>query len=111
MYILTWNEEHNTVYAGLGGVVTQAEGSVLADEITELLDKIGAHSPTVELDAFRATRFAAGAFEELEKLRSHCTHRGAVLSLITDERESAMSADVHAILEGKANLAHIPLAS
>ncbi|MBL8061235.1 MAG: hypothetical protein JNK63_11050 [Chthonomonas sp.] len=111
MYILTWNEEHNTVYAGLGGVVTHAEGCVLTDEITELLDKIGAHSPTVELDAFRATRFAAGAFEELEKLRGLCAGRGAILSLITDERETAMSADVRAILEGHVHSSEFRVAS
>ncbi len=109
MYILTWNEEHNTVYAGLGGVVTQAEGCVLADEITELLNKVGGTGATVELDAFRATRFAHGAFEELERLREVCSSKGAALCLITDERANAMSAEVRAILDGNANV--VPLAS
>lgn len=104
MYILTWNEEQNTVYAGLGGVVTQAEGCVLAEEITELLDKVGGASPTVELDAYRATRFAAGAFEELEKLRGACSDRGASLCLITDDRQAVSSPEVRAILQSSAEI-------
>lgn len=112
MYLLTWNADQNTVYAGLGGVVTQAESVVLADEITQLLDSVGPHRPTVELDACRATRFADGAFDELEKLRFVCAQKGAKLSLITEERDEPMSPNVRAILDGHAEeLYEVRLAS
>ena len=112
MYLLTWNAEQNTVYAGLGGVVTQAEGLVLAQEVTQLLTAVGTSRPTVELDACRATRFADGAFEELEKLRFLCAQQGAKLSLITEERDEPMSPNVRAILEGQSHeLEAIRLAS
>lgn len=101
MYLLTWNAERNTIYAGLGGVVTLAEGVVLGEELKELLTSVGPAVPTVELDASRATRFAEGAFEELEKLRFVCAQRGAKLHLVTEEKAEPMSPNVRAILEGE----------
>ncbi len=100
MYLLTWNADQQTIHAGLGGVVTAAEGIVLSEELTQLLESHGRPGLTVELDASRATRFADGAFAELEKLRFLCAQKNACLELITEERDEPASPNVRAILDG-----------
>lgn len=102
MYLLTWNEEDQSIVAGIGGVITPAEATVLMEEVESLLDSQKS-VVKVELDATRVTRFQAGAFEELEKLRFLANKKGSRLDLITTTpaaEADVMSPNARAILDG-----------
>ena len=102
MYLLTWNEEDQSIVAGIGGVVTPAEAAVLMEEIESLLDSQNTVAK-VELDATRVTRFQSGAFEALEKMRFLANKKGSRLDLITTtpaDEADVMSPNARAILDG-----------
>jgi ABC-type transporter Mla MlaB component len=96
MYLLTWNEEDQSIVAGIGGVVTPAEAAVLMEEIEALLDSQNTVAK-VELDASRVTRFQSGAFEALEKMRFLVSKKGSRLDLITTTLTGELSLVHHRI--------------
>lgn len=100
MYMMTWNEEQRTIYAGIGGVVTQAEAQVLGAELDDMLNALSG-SIHLELDATRASRMLDGTLEELEKIRFVCAQRGIHSTFYLEEsvEEDEMCPVVRAILE------------
>lgn len=101
MYLLSWNADTQTVFAGLGGVVTTGESVVFGEELNDLLGMIGEEGTTVEVNMTKVQRFGEGALEEVEKLMFVCSQKGARMNLISQESvEELMSPNVRAILEG-----------
>lgn len=110
MYLLTWNEEERMVYAGLGGVVTGAEATVLAEELDQFMTSLHGASFSIEIDTVKASRVSAEATEELERLQFACAQRGVPLNVIREDPVPGICPKVLAILEGRAEAeAYVPL--
>lgn len=101
MYLLSWNTETKTIFAGLGGVVSDAETKIFTEELTDVMKLLGTAGVHVEIDAVRVSRFSGDSLHSIEQLEFICAQRGATMNLMHEElEETYMSENVHNILYG-----------
>lgn len=101
MYLLSWNTETKTIFAGLGGVVSDAETKIFSEELKDVMNLLGSSGVHVEIDAVRVSRFSGDSLQSIESLEFVCAQRGATMTLMHEELEDAyMSENVRDILTG-----------